>query len=100
MPFQVTQFPGAAAQIRSLARAAAAKGLAQGFVEAVEKIQTHLESHPAEWGDPEYNLIHAGGRVCHGIESGLVVRFALYEKKQAVCIIDIRPLPDSRFGES
>jgi hypothetical protein len=95
MPFKVSHFPQAEAQLRALARRAAAQGVYAAFSEAAHRIDEHLRSGPLRFGDPEYNTKHPGGVVCHGIEPPLLVRFAVYEAEQTVLVIEFAPLPNS-----
>lgn len=95
MPFKITKFLRAEAQLRVLAKRAAAMGVFQAYSDAIDRIGEHLKTDPLGWGDPEYNTKHPGGVVCHGIEDRLLVHFAVYVAEQVVCLIDIEPLPNS-----
>jgi hypothetical protein len=66
----------------------------------MKRIQGHLENRPTEWGDPDFNLVHEGAAVYHGVEPPFVVRFAVYTKEMVVCVIEINALPSSQLAES
>ncbi len=99
MKFRVSHKPGVLKQIAVLHEAAKAVGIEPQFVDALRQIVVHLQTHPLQWGDPEYNLIHEGGVVCHGIVEPLTARFAVYEIEEAVYILEIRPLPNSLLAK-
>ena len=99
MPFKVTQFPRVKAQILTVMKRAAALDISHICIDALERIQHHLETRPLDWGDPDFNLVHAGGIACHGIEVPFLVRFSVYEAENAVCVFDIQTLPPFPLAE-
>jgi hypothetical protein len=99
MPFKVSKYSRAAAQVRALAKRAVTLGIFDQFRATVRRVQSRLENDPLSWGDPEYNTKHPGGVVHHGIDDNLLVRFAVYEAEQVVCIIEVEALPRSPLAE-
>jgi hypothetical protein len=90
MKFQVSHKPGVIEQIRILHETAMEAGQETKYVQALKQMVKHLETHPLEWGDPEYRQIHEGSVVCHGVVDPVFVRFAVYEIEEKVYILDIK----------
>jgi hypothetical protein len=100
MKFRLSQKPGVIDQIRALDDLAKARGIRRLYAETLQEIVRHLQTHPLDWGDPEYRLRHEGAVVCHRIVDPLIVRFAVYEIEERVHILEITPLSTSLLGDS
>ena len=100
MPFKISKFPHAEAQLRALAKRATDLGIYQAFSDALARIEDHMQDDPLEWGDPKYNLSLPGGVVCHGMEWPLVVHFAVYQADNVVCLLDIIAMPRTPLADS
>ena len=100
MAFRIGRSAAIEQQIRDLAKLATAAGIRKIYVDALRTMVDHLANRPLEWGDPEYNLIQAGGVVCHGIIAPILVRYAVYQLEQIVQIIEIKPLSNSPLDVS
>jgi hypothetical protein len=92
MKFAISHKHGVIAQIHALQVRAKQADIEAAYVGALKQIIRHLQTHPLEWGDPEYRQKHEGSVVCHGIVEMLFVRFAVYEIEEKVHILDIRPI--------
>jgi hypothetical protein len=95
--YQVDRAPLVPAQIRVLAAKAAAQGMEQEFLHALQAVVHHLQDNPVEWGDPEYRTKKSGGLVCHGIHWPLHIQYAVYEAERVVFILKIKGLPGSQL---
>ena len=90
MKFRVAHKPGVAEQIRGLHQLAKAASQEVEYVRALKQIVQLLESHPLEWGDPEYHPIHEGSTICHGVLDPVFVRYAVYEIEETVYILHVQ----------
>ena len=100
MKSRISHKPGVLEQVRALEGLAKKRGIEHLYADALKEIVRHLRTHPLDWGDPEYHLIHEGGVVCHRIVDPLVVRFAVYEMEEVAHILDIKALSTSLLGDA
>ncbi len=100
MKFRLSHKPAVTEQIRTLDELAKTRGVRRLYAEALQEIVRHLQTHPLDWGDPEYRLRHEGAVVCHRIVDPLIVRFAVFEIEERVHILEITALSSSPLAES
>ena len=100
MSFRISQKADVLVQLRVLRDRAKKTGTDSRFIRATKQVLQHLESHPTEWGDPEYHLKHEGGVVYRGIEDRLlIVRFAVYAIEKSVYVLEVKPFPRSPLAQ-
>src|SRR5947208_203704 len=99
MNYKVDRMPAVNLQMRDLADHARARRIHRAYADALREMLNELQTHPLEWGDPEYNMKHPGGIVCRGIAWPILVRYAVYENEKVVMIFEIRPLADSPLSD-
>jgi hypothetical protein len=68
-------------------------------LDALKAVFVQLRTRPLDWGDPEYRTRKKGGRVYHGIEAPLVVRYAVFEPDKLVWLLSVRLLPKSPLAK-
>ena len=100
MKYRISHKPGVPEQIHALHGYAKDAGIEVGYVDALKQIIRHLQMHPLEWGDPEYQLRHVGAVVCHGLLDPLMVRFAVFEAEEFVHVLEFKLLPGSRLDDA
>jgi hypothetical protein len=91
MKFQISHKAEVVQQIHALHAIAKKKGVEVAYVAALKETIQHLQTHPLEWGDPEYHQHHEGSVICHAVADPIVVRFAVYQIEEKVHILEIRP---------
>ena len=66
MLYTVAHYPGVLQQINALIEQAVMSGIRSIVVGTLKEMVLHLQTHPLDWGDPDYTMDAAGGVVSGG----------------------------------
>ncbi len=97
MLYQVANYPGVAEQIRLLVDHAGFAGIRGIVSDAFKEMVLHLQTHPLDWGDPDYTLNTPGGVVYHAVLDPIIVRYVVFDARKIVFVKEVKPLPGLPF---
>ena len=97
MLYKVAEYPGVGEQLRALMGHAAGAGIRGLVAAALKEMALHLQTHPLDWGDPDYTTSLPGGVVYHAVLDPIIIRYVVFEDKKVVFVKEIKPLPGLPF---